>query len=172
VIGSIDARISSLTHGVKHGPAVYFLWRGSEVVYTGQSINVVKRICEHACDKDFDRSSFEQINGNDLTFVESYMIWFLRPKYNKHVPLLGSLGCCYRGNLKKRSVEFVCKVLAKSLPIDRVLDLFVEADDMVRTNATNGRSPHYRKLLLSQARRNEKVRQLVVRFAQEATDGQ
>jgi len=171
VIGSVDAGISSVRHGVKCGAGVYFLWSGPKLIYAGQSVNVLKRICEHARDKEFDCSTFEPIATNDLTFVESYAIWFLRPKHNKHVPLLGSLGCCFKAKLKRKSVDFVCRFLNQSLSLHRVCDLFAEADDLLRFNASKTTSSHYRSVLLKQARRNEMVRKLYVLVAQEATDG-
>ena len=33
---------------------VYFLYRGEEIVYIGQSINITKRIWTHASEKEFD----------------------------------------------------------------------------------------------------------------------
>lgn len=162
MIGSIDAGISSFSHGVKHGGGVYFLWSEHTCVYAGQSVNILKRICEHTADKLFDRSTYEPIVNNDMTFVESYAIWFLRPRYNKHVPLLGSLGCNYSGKLKKRSIKFVCRLIVESATTGKIADLFAEADEILRCNADKTSSLHYKKALIKQANRNWRVRNLVL----------
>ena len=171
MIGQIDAGISSRINGVRCTSAVYFLWACDRIVYAGQSINVLKRICEHAADKEFDKSTFEPIPASDLTFVESYAIWFFRPRYNKHVPLLGSLGCNYSGKLKRRSVEFICSALRSVLILEEIANRFAEADEYISNTARNTSSLHYRKTLAGQIRRNNRVREMVLGYCMEATDG-
>jgi hypothetical protein len=171
MIGSVNTGISSFSCGIRNGAGVYFLWFGETCIYTGQSVNVLKRVCEHSVDKVFDCSTYEPIARNDMTFVESYAIWFLRPKHNRNVPLLGSLGCSFSGKLKRRSIEFICRLLCDSLHKDKIADLFAEADHALRLNASKTSSSYYRRTLLKQADRNWRVREMVMRYERKASDG-
>jgi hypothetical protein len=130
-------------------------------------VTVLKRICEHCVDKCFDRSTFEPIHQNDLTFVESYAIWFFRPKYNKHVPMLGSLGCNYSGRLKRASVEFLCTALRAMLTADEILWRFAEAEDCLERHADKTSSRHYSRTLRKQVKRNRRVRDIVMCYGAE-----
>ena len=171
MIGKIDSGISSHIQGVRCASAIYFLWQEGRIVYAGQSVNVLKRICEHCVDKFFDRSTFEPVHANDLTFVESYAIWFFRPQYNKHVPMLGSLGCNYSGKLKRASIDFVCHALRATLTQDQILDRFAEADERLEFHASKTSSRYYSKTLRRQIKRNHRVRDIVMCYVKEATDG-
>lgn len=64
---------------------VYFLWRGNEVVYVGQSRNWLGRINNHRLDrdKDFDSFSVVRVPPENLYRVEQLYITFLSPEYNK-----------------------------------------------------------------------------------------
>lgn len=67
---------------------VYFLVKGSCVVYVGQSTNVLARIAQHAKDgKDFDRACYIPCSESELDVVESLYIWSLRPVLNHHAPI-------------------------------------------------------------------------------------
>lgn len=63
-------------------PAIYFLCHGDEVVYVGQSTNMVGRIITHQADKVFDRVYFLRTPESDLEHVEAAFIVLLQPKYN------------------------------------------------------------------------------------------
>ena len=66
-----------------HGwnPGVYFLCKGDEVVYVGQSVAPGSRIAGHASDryKDFDRVYLLPVPGYELNNVEGAFIQHLRP---------------------------------------------------------------------------------------------
>lgn len=67
----------------KHGyqPGVYFLCRGADVVYVGQSTSPGQRIAQHISDsgKDFDRVYLLPVPISDLNNVEAAFIHHLRP---------------------------------------------------------------------------------------------
>lgn len=60
---------------------VYFLIDGDEIVYVGQSINIMVRISTHN-DKKFDRYAYIACDKSSLDFLESIYIHFLRPRLN------------------------------------------------------------------------------------------
>lgn len=60
---------------------VYFLIKGNEVVYVGQSVHIPSRICGHS-DKDFDRYAYVPCPPEALDQLESLYIHVLRPKLN------------------------------------------------------------------------------------------
>lgn len=62
---------------------VYFLCHKGEVVYVGQSVNVLSRVGQHFGHKTFDSVFFVRIPKTDLDFVEGTFIRTLEPKYNK-----------------------------------------------------------------------------------------
>jgi hypothetical protein len=60
---------------------IYFLVKGTKVVYVGQSLNVHRRISDHR-DKDFDRYAVIQCPSAMLDKLESLYIHTLRPILN------------------------------------------------------------------------------------------
>lgn len=66
-------------------PAVYFLCHENEVVYVGQSRNVLLRIQAHDDDPDkiFDRAYMIRIPESELLKVEGHFIHLLNPTYNR-----------------------------------------------------------------------------------------
>lgn len=64
--------------------AVYFLCRGSEVLYVGQSTDVQSRICSHVKEGkiEFDAAYFLPVTRSSLDAIEAAFIKTLRPKYN------------------------------------------------------------------------------------------
>lgn len=72
------------------GPApipcgVYFLVKGAEVVYVGQSTNIVNRIMHH--EHLFDEVAWVSVPPDHLDITESLYIHALMPRLNKVVPL-------------------------------------------------------------------------------------
>jgi hypothetical protein len=63
---------------------VYFLLLAEEVVYVGQSRNIVARIHQHIDDlvKDFDRVLYLPCPPGLLDYFESRLIKVMRPRYN------------------------------------------------------------------------------------------
>lgn len=64
---------------------IYFLWRGDELVYVGQSRNLTERVLGHIQmgSKVFDGVSYIEHPLKGLTRFERFLIERLLPKYNK-----------------------------------------------------------------------------------------
>lgn len=64
---------------------VYFLLEDAEVVYVGQSINVISRLASHVTEgqKQFNRWTYIEVERANLDHVESFYITLLRPRHNK-----------------------------------------------------------------------------------------
>jgi hypothetical protein len=60
---------------------VYFLLDGDEVVYVGQSVNVVGRVYQHS-EKKFDRAYYLYVVEDERIQVEDAFIRHFKPKYN------------------------------------------------------------------------------------------
>lgn len=67
-------------------PGVYFLCKGQEVVYVGQSDRILDRICTHIREgvKEFDRDRifFLPCPREQLLMIEGQYIELLKPRYN------------------------------------------------------------------------------------------
>jgi hypothetical protein len=63
--------------------AVYFLRRGEEVIYIGQSKSVVRRIANHIGKKSFDSILIMPVPADELSSVEIYWIKKLKPILNR-----------------------------------------------------------------------------------------
>jgi hypothetical protein len=61
---------------------VYFLFDGDEIVYVGQSVNVLNRVTSHFYDKKFDKVALLRVPEKDLLAIESIYIKKFLPKYN------------------------------------------------------------------------------------------
>jgi hypothetical protein len=61
---------------------IYFLIYGQEIVYVGQSVNVISRMSEHARRIKFSRYAFAPFPAKHLDLVESLYIHLLRPRLN------------------------------------------------------------------------------------------
>lgn len=70
---------------------IYFLSKGEDVVYVGQSANLPGRIGHHYYEKqngkayrkkDFDASSFIECDPQELNFLETYYIFKFKPIHN------------------------------------------------------------------------------------------
>jgi len=65
-------------------PCIYFLLDGLEVIYVGQSINLLSRIVGHRRDKkEFDRILYLPVAQADLNKIEQSWIRKLKPRLNK-----------------------------------------------------------------------------------------
>jgi hypothetical protein len=61
---------------------VYFLIKGSEVVYVGQTVDLHTRLNSHKRNKDFDKYNFIRCNPCDMDAIESVYIHALSPSLN------------------------------------------------------------------------------------------
>ena len=67
---------------------IYFLFSGDEVVYVGQSQDVMSRIMTHRGNGiiRFDSASAVPTNNSHKNEVEATLIVMMNPKYNKEIP--------------------------------------------------------------------------------------
>jgi hypothetical protein len=86
----IDPRFTSLENCQLLQPpnysGVYFLRRGEEIVYVGQSKNVAYRIAAHINKKFFDSILIMSVPLEALSSVETYWIGQLKPVLNRSMP--------------------------------------------------------------------------------------
>lgn len=62
---------------------VYFLVKGSKIIYVGQSLQPAVRLKNHICEKDFDKVFFMETPENLLLEVERYYIGKFKPELNR-----------------------------------------------------------------------------------------
>ncbi len=97
------ATIEGLCHVALNAmcPGVYFLCLGPEIVYVGQSVQVIARIASHLSErrKEFEpeRVFYLPCPRADLDAMEKHFIAILKPKYNRpaakdYVPVLAIPG--------------------------------------------------------------------------------
>jgi hypothetical protein len=65
------------------GPAVYFLWKGEELIYIGQAVNLFARVAVHLRDKEFDSFSYVSCKLEELSELERRAILLWQPTLNK-----------------------------------------------------------------------------------------
>lgn len=61
---------------------IYFLLRGSKIMYVGQSVNGTGRIAVHRQSKEFDRVLVMEVPKEKLSAVEAHYIKKFRPEWN------------------------------------------------------------------------------------------
>ena len=64
---------------------VYFLLKGEEVVYVGQTTKGMSRPFQHALDKDFDSVKVIETEKENLDILEGCFIEKYTPKYNSKI---------------------------------------------------------------------------------------
>jgi len=64
------------------GATIYVLFKQSDIVYVGQSINPYNRIGQHNKDKDFDHFRVMPCLKKRMAYWEKYLIYKYQPKYN------------------------------------------------------------------------------------------
>ena len=84
-IGDVGERIYLSRHPFLDKRSwIYYLWKGNEIVYVGQTKTGILRILAHISDgKEFDSFSFRVVKPWNIDFEEKKEIRRLRPKYNK-----------------------------------------------------------------------------------------
>jgi hypothetical protein len=89
-------------------PCVYFLVKGDEVVYIGQSVDVCGRITAHrASDKEFDRVFYVPFRSELLCMLEGALIRALKPKLNGNK---GPLSHACEHELKDIDEKFLVRI--------------------------------------------------------------
>lgn len=63
---------------------VYILYKNNNIVYVGESANILSRIGEHIREnmKDFDEFEYFELNEEDRMDLEAFIIRVMKPKYN------------------------------------------------------------------------------------------
>jgi hypothetical protein len=61
---------------------IYFLFRKGELVYVGQSTDIMQRIQQHRTDKVFDSFAYKQCDRRSLNEIEANTIAYYKPEYN------------------------------------------------------------------------------------------
>ncbi len=84
------------------GPGIYFLYKGSSLVYIGQGIRAAARAYTHWPERDFDRVFVLECQTESLDWFESYYIHKLKPPEN-HCHSSGEIAA----PLSAMEVEFV-----------------------------------------------------------------
>lgn len=84
IANEVSAEVSSPepTHP-SHACGVYFLFKGSECIYVGQSRGVHDRVEAHRSRVDFDAYTWTPVAAHLLNIEERRFIGLLRPKLNK-----------------------------------------------------------------------------------------
>lgn len=67
---------------VYRGAGVYALLLAKEIVYIGQTTNVIRRIGEHAASREFDEYRFIKCEADRLLDLERELILLYRPAWN------------------------------------------------------------------------------------------
>jgi hypothetical protein len=87
---NVPLEISRITHLFKlpkslfnSGSCIYFLCKDEKVVYVGQAENVHQRLIEHMKTKEFDAVFYLHVPLNKMNKIESALISYLKPLYNK-----------------------------------------------------------------------------------------
>lgn len=95
---------------------VYFLISGNEIVYVGQSRNIMNRLEQHAPKIKFTRYAFAPFEEKHLDLVESLYIHLLRPRFN--------------------GLDTIAGVRRPAAPIalERLLDMALEAEKSLPQN--------------------------------------
>lgn len=64
---------------------VYFLFRGDEIVYIGQSYDVYSRVIDHKSDpsKHFDKWAYIEVDETERLEIERRYIEMFQPQYNQ-----------------------------------------------------------------------------------------
>ena len=97
-------------HYYDNPSGIYFLIKGNEVVYVGQSVNVISRISDHYSNIKFTRYAFVPAEKKHLDLMESLYIHFLRPKFNG------------------MSLQKGVRDLAAPIPFQKLLDMVLKAE--------------------------------------------
>lgn len=83
---ALREQIVSAARAVTPICGIYFLVSSGEIVYVGQSVNILVRLGAHIKEKEFDSIAYLPAEAHELDFVESYFIHALRPRLNGSAP--------------------------------------------------------------------------------------
>jgi len=82
-ISKIDSLFKLPKSLFNSGSCIYFLCKNERVVYVGQAENVHQRLVEHMRTKEFDAVFYLRVPAHKMNKIESALISYLKPEYNK-----------------------------------------------------------------------------------------
>ena len=82
-ISNIDSLFKLPKSLFNSGSCIYFLCKDEHVVYIGQAENVHQRLVEHMKTKTFDAVFYLRVPAHKMNKIESALISYLKPEYNK-----------------------------------------------------------------------------------------
>jgi len=82
-ISKIDSLFKLPKSLFNSGSCIYFLCKNDKVVYVGQAENVHQRLTEHMKTKNFDAVFYLRVPAHKMNKIESALISYLKPEYNK-----------------------------------------------------------------------------------------
>lgn len=82
-ISKIDSLFKLPKSLFNSGSCIYFLCHNEKVVYVGQAENVHQRLVEHMKSKIFDSVFYLRVPAHKMNKIESALISYLKPQYNK-----------------------------------------------------------------------------------------
>ena len=82
-ISKIDSLFKLPKSLFNSGSCIYFLCKNDKVVYVGQAENVHQRLVEHMRTKVFDAVFYLRVPAHKMNKIESALISYLKPEYNK-----------------------------------------------------------------------------------------
>jgi len=82
-ISKIDSLFKLPKSLFNSGSCIYFLCKNDKVVYVGQAENVHQRLVEHMRTKEFDAVFYLRVPAHKMNKIESALISYLKPEYNK-----------------------------------------------------------------------------------------
>jgi hypothetical protein len=88
--GFIEKYARDVTSAANSTCGVYFLKKGSKIVYIGQSVNVYSRVAQHRGVKDFDSVDFLPCARESLDDLEGFFIRLICPGQNGYNPATGN----------------------------------------------------------------------------------
>lgn len=93
---------------------VYFLTKGSEIIYVGQTIDIASRMKSHSRYKDFDGVSYIKVPKWRVSNVEAFYIVRMQPVLNKNIP---------KNNMYHSSTKIKAELMEEaSKKIDAMID--------------------------------------------------
>lgn len=83
---SILASSQTLTNFYFDKSVIYFLIHKQEIVYIGQTRQLMQRLCAHYLDKTFDSYTYFNVDPDQANHVEAEMIIRFKPDLNRGLP--------------------------------------------------------------------------------------
>jgi hypothetical protein len=100
-------------------PAIYFLYYQNEIVYIGQSRKPEERIIHHKYRFKFDSYALLDCDEEDLSSVESELIFKYAPKFNRTISTkingIYPVGYVIENTTEKTEFSITAKIIGRTL---------------------------------------------------------